>query len=254
MKSGIDTSIVYCDGACSGNPGPGGWGSIVATPDGRVRELGGGARGTTNNQMELTAAIEALRELEGVFGEVIVLTDSVYVIRGITQWIWGWMRNGWKTSEGKEVLNQELWQELGRLVTQRKKQSPGASGAVNWRYVRGHTGIAGNERCDEIAVQFSKNLSASLYDGPVEGYRFNVFQLPVDQGLPERSGDKKSSKAAHSYLSLLGGTALRHRTWAECERRVKGQPGAKFKKAASSDDETSILKSWGIDPKTLKNG
>lgn len=239
--------LIYCDGACSGNPGPGGWGAIVATPDGHVRELGGGQPKTTNNQMEMTAILEALRSIHDVPGEVVIYTDSTYVIRGITQWVFGWMRRGWKTAEGKDVLNKELWQELSEVVSLRKKK-----GQIHWKYVRGHTGVAGNERCDVIAVSFSKRQHIELYDGPSVYYGPAIFDLPPDQPLPDMTNRSGEKKAAHSYLSLLGGTPMRHSNWTDCERRVKGQPGAKFKKATSAEDESAILKSWGVNPKLLK--
>ena len=246
-STNFNETIVFCDGACSGNPGPGGWGSIIATMDGHVRELGGGNPQTTNNQMEMTAALRAIQALAGVPGDVAIYTDSVYVIRGITQWIWGWMRKGWRTGEGKDVLNRDLWQALAAAVSERKKL-----GKLDWRYVRGHTGVPGNERCDEIAVQFTKRGSPRLYDGPLIGYGIAIFDLPPNNGLPEMKDRKGEKKAAHSYLSYLGGTPMRHSTWAECERRVKGQPGAKFKKATSAADEAAILSSWGVDPSALK--
>lgn len=242
--------IIFCDGACSGNPGPGGWGAIIATPDGHVRELGSGHPATTNNQMELTAATEALKSFEAKDQDAIVYTDSVYVIRGITQWIWGWMRNGWRTADGKDVSNKEHWQALSRVMSERKNQGL----KTEWKYVRGHTGVPGNERCDEIAVGFSKSAYVRLYDGPLLGYGFAIFDLPADEGLPEmKSGKSGEKKAAHSYVSLLGGTAVRHASWADCERRVKGQANAKFKKATSAEDELAILRSWGVDPKNVKS-
>jgi ribonuclease HI len=240
--------VIFCDGACSGNPGPGGWGSIIATPEGEVREIGGRADSTTNNQMELAATIEALRAIDTLSGDATVYTDSVYVIRGITQWIWGWMRNGWRTAEGKDVLNKEYWQTLSNIVGNRKKNGR----ATEWKHVRGHMGIPGNERVDEIAVAFSKGYKMTLYRGPLLGYDIPIFDLPPDEGLPEMR-QKAEKKAAHSYLSLIGNTPMRHLTWAECERRVKGQPGARFKKTASTSDELDILKSWGVDPKNLKS-
>jgi ribonuclease HI len=240
--------VIFSDGACSGNPGPGGWGSIIITPDDHVQELGGGNPQTTNNQMEMTAALEALRFVENIPGEVIVYTDSVYVIRGITQWIWGWIRNGWRTSSGGEVQNQDIWQALAAIVAKRKKPNQ-----ITWKYIRGHTGNAGNERCDEIAVAYSKRSPIQLYKGTADLYLFSRFDLPPDQPIPEtKPRQAGSTSKAHSYVSLLGSTPMRHSTWAECERRVKGQPGAKFKKAQSADDESTILRSWGVDPKSLK--
>ncbi len=234
--------VVYTDGAASGNPGPGGWGAIVATPDGQVVELGGGKEETTNNAMEMTAAVEALRHLEGVSGRVEIYTDSTYLIRGITQWIWGWRKRGWTTAEGTPVANQGLWKALSALVEKRK-----ADGPVEWKYVRGHVGTPGNERVDRIAVAFSQSKRPKLYRGPLVGYDVAIHDLPETGELPERKDAGKGGAKAvpHSYLSLLDGEVVRHRTWPDCERRVKGRSGAKFKKAMSASEETEILAAWG---------
>lgn len=138
---------IYTDGACSGNPGPGGWGTVIYFQDGAVHELGGAAPQTTNNRMEMQAAIAALQYLteSGQTQAVELYTDSEYVKNGITQWITGWKKKGWKTSTGKPVLNQDLWEILDGLNSKQ----------VQWRYVRGHAGNVGNERCDTIARAFS---------------------------------------------------------------------------------------------------
>jgi ribonuclease HI len=233
-------TIIFTDGACSGNPGRGGWAAIVISPDGHVSEVGGSDLQTTNNRMEMTATIEGLAIADS---PAVVYTDSTYVIRGITQWIFGWMRNGWKSSEGGEVTNKDLWQKLAKVSGNKKP--------VSWKYVRGHTGVPGNERCDQIAVAFSQGQTITLYDGSLKNYGVSIMDLPPDNGLPEMKS--KSEKAAvHSYLSLIGSIPMRHSTWAECEARVKGRSGAKFKKAMSAGDEETILKSWGIDPSKLK--
>ena len=235
--------LIFCDGACSGNPGPGGWGVIVALPTGEVRELGGRDTHTTNNRMEILATIRALEWVRERAGEVVLCTDSTYVIRGITQWIWGWRSKGWKTAEGKDVLNVELWKALSAEVAKRGKENP-----IEWKHVRGHAGIAGNERVDQIAVAFAQNRRPSLYDGPLLQYGVAIHDLPEGGELPEMR-PKVAKVAAHSYLSLIGDTAARHSSWAECERRVKGQSGAKFKKAMSADEEQTILESWGVSVK-----
>ena len=111
-----DRIVVFCDGAAKGNPGPGGWGVVIATAEGHVTELGGAAEHTTNNKMELTAAIHALTATRDTGQAVDVHTDSTYVIKGITEWIWGWRRRGWKTADGTDVLNRDLWMELDRLA------------------------------------------------------------------------------------------------------------------------------------------
>lgn len=144
----------YTDGACAGNPGPGGWGTIVYFTDGSVYEMGGGAAHTTNNRMEMQAALQALKvfQASGQSQSVILYTDSEYLKNGITKWVKGWKKKGWKTAQGKPVLNQDLWETLDEL------NSP----LVEWQYVRGHSGNEGNERCDAIARAFALGKSPSL--------------------------------------------------------------------------------------------
>jgi ribonuclease HI len=145
---------IYTDGACSGNPGPGGWGTVIYFHDGAVHELGGGEALTTNNRMEMQAAIAALEFLEASRqpNSIVLYTDSEYVKNGITQWIQGWKKKGWKTSAGKPVLNQDLWQVLDALNLRLGTQ---LATPLKWEYVRGHTGNIGNERCDAIARTFA---------------------------------------------------------------------------------------------------
>ena len=249
MTNDFSAIVIFTDGACTGNPGPGGWASILASPKGRVKELGGYDPQTTNNRMELTGAIRALAALKPpLSGDVHLYTDSTYVIRGITQWIWGWRKRGWKTADGKDISNRELWEELSRQVTRLKPAT------IDWRYSRGHVGIPGNERCDEIAVSFAKTRRASLFEGALLDYGVAIYDLPESHALPEpRTGDQKKEKVpAFSYLSLQGGVVRRHTTWADCERRVKGQSGAKFKKSKSAADEGEIIRGWGLDPSKVR--
>jgi len=131
---------IFTDGACRGNPGPGGWGALLRFR-GRERELCGGERETTNNRMELTAVIRALEALTRP-SPVRVTTDSQYVKRGITEWIANWKRNGWKTAARKPVKNDDLWRRLDELA---------AVHDVRWHWVKGHAGHAGNERADRLA-------------------------------------------------------------------------------------------------------
>ena len=130
----------FTDGACSGNPGPGGWGAVLQFGD-RERELYGGADDTTNNRMELTAAIEALKALKEPC-EVALTTDSTYVKDGITQWLVNWKKNGWKTAARKAVKNQDLWQQLDDQASRHR---------IEWRWVKGHSGHLENERADALA-------------------------------------------------------------------------------------------------------
>ncbi|MBC7385664.1 MAG: ribonuclease HI [Cryobacterium sp.] len=230
--------VIFTDGACSGNPGPGGWGAVLAHPEGKIIELGGSSRATTNNQMELLATIEGLEAARDFQGQVSVYTDSTYVIRGITQWVWGWRKRDWKTAQGKEVANQDLWKNLVRVVSARKLKP-------EWHYVRGHIGTPGNERCDEIAREFTSGRRPPLYRGSLKEYAIAIHDVPADTGLPEMR-PKEEKKVAHSYLSVVNGALERHSDWKSCEARVKGRPGAKFKKAASPGNEIEILREWGF--------
>ena len=132
--------IIYTDGACRGNPGPGGWGALIKF-DITQKEIFGGQNNTTNNQMELSAAIEGLSTLKEPCN-VELFTDSRYVMDGITQWIQNWKKNNWKTSSKKEVKNKELWQKLDQLMSYHK---------VKWNWVKGHSGDPGNEVADLLA-------------------------------------------------------------------------------------------------------
>ncbi len=134
------TIDIYTDGACSGNPGPGGWGAILRTGQ-HEKEIFGGEPSTTNNRMELTAVIQALVNLKRPVSAR-VHTDSQYVQKGISEWIHGWKRRGWKTADNKPVKNDDLWRELDRLASQHK---------IEWIWVRGHAGHPENERADALA-------------------------------------------------------------------------------------------------------
>lgn len=140
--AGTDRQIVevFCDGACSGNPGPGGYGAILRC-GAHIKELSGGAKETTNNRMEMTAAIEALRQLTRPC-RVVITTDSQYLVKGMTEWIAGWQRKGWRNSKKEPVLNKDLWEQLLALTS---------SHTVQWKWVKGHAGHTENERCDQLA-------------------------------------------------------------------------------------------------------
>lgn len=142
MSKAPASLVIYTDGACSGNPGPGGWGVLMQFGE-KEKELYGGEPDTTNNRMELMATIEALRAIKPNFkGEITLWTDSTYVLKGITEWIHGWKKRGWKNSAKKAVKNVDLWKELDAV---------NAKFNVNWKWVKGHAGVDGNERADELA-------------------------------------------------------------------------------------------------------
>ncbi|MCC7442875.1 MAG: reverse transcriptase-like protein [Bdellovibrionales bacterium] len=223
--------VLYTDGACSGNPGPGGWGVVMLDPRGEVRELGGFSPHTTNNVMELTATIEGLHAAFADWkGPLEVRTDATYVMKGITEWLPQWVRRGWKTAAGDPVANEVLWRELSELA--------GKFGSrLRWKKVKGHSGVAGNERADEIAVSYSRGNPASLYRGPADRYR--GFQVG-DDALHESAPGKPY------YLSCVAGRAERHSTWDACRKRVEGVSGARFRKVKSRTEELALLRDWGV--------
>ncbi len=238
--------IIYTDGSSRGNPGPGGWGAIVATHE-LVVELGKGDRHTTNNKMELMAGIEALRfvrDLGSAF-TIDVRADSSYVINGITKWVFGWQKNGWRNSKKEEVLNRELWESLAEVTAD--LQLSGCK--ISWNYTPGHAGVAGNDRADEIATMCADEKHIKLFNGPRTSYDVDLVPHSGDPKLLALKKTKKSSSSgvkAYSYLSLVNGKLMKHTTWAECEKNVKGVKGVKFKKSISSDDEREIIRGWGV--------
>ena len=147
------SALVYTDGSAEGNPGPGGYCALIRMPDRPDRELSGGTLHTTNNKMELTAAIVGLRTaFDAGASDVTVYSDSEYVIKGMTEWLSGWKRKRWQTSDGQPVKNRELWEQLAQLVEGR---------TVRWRWVKGHAGHPENERCDQVATAAARRAAKS---------------------------------------------------------------------------------------------
>ena len=162
-----------CDGACSGNPGPGGWGALLRFEDGSVHEMGGADRATTNNRMELTAALallEAIKELPRP-DQLSIRTDSRYLIDGFSKWIQGWKRKGWRTASGGAVLNRDLWELLDQARLE----------VVSLVHVKGHSGDPDNDRCDAIAVAFSKGQMPAMAAGEV----IATARIEADVPAPE---------------------------------------------------------------------
>jgi ribonuclease HI len=225
--------IIFTDGGAIGNPGPGGWGAVVFNKnDKKVLELGGKEDKTTNNRMEMTAIIKALENSPDGF--ITVYSDSKYTITGITQWIFGWEKNDWKTKNKTDVLNKDLWQKL--LIVTKDKD-------IEWKHVEGHVGIAGNERVDTIANSFARGKEVSLFNGDLKDYTIDLLNMKKDQNSVMQKSKSKSSTKAYSYVSMVDGKIESHKTWAECEARVKGNK-ARFKKTISKEDEENIIKEW----------
>ena len=244
---------IFTDGASSGNPGPGGWGAVILIfknesskniGNSKVIELGGREERTTNNRMELKAAIEALRflhihSLVKKPYDMILYSDSTYVVKGITSWVHGWIQKGWMNSKKEPVQNKDLWEELVQVEEYFD---------VSWRILPGHSGIAGNERADSIATSFAMNASRPLFSGSLEEYDMSIDD--IDEGALSQkitpSKKNRTNAKAHSYLSLVDGVLEKHATWKECEKRVKGKRGVRFKKSLSPEEELDILESWGF--------
>ena len=143
----MESVKIFTDGGCKGNPGPGGYGCIIKHDD-KVVELKGSSPNTTNNIMEMTAAIVALKELNRPY-QVVLTTDSQYLVKGMKEWIHGWIKKGWKTASRQPVKNKELWQELHQLSQKHK---------ITWVWVKGHDGHPENERCDQLANEAISNI------------------------------------------------------------------------------------------------
>jgi ribonuclease HI len=239
----LETHMLFTDGSSLGNPGPGGWAAILVLETGYVMEMGAGVKHTTNNRMELMGVMEGLRRMADISGDLTIFTDSKYVHKGATEWAAGWKRRGWKTMAKTDVENRDLWEDLLPLLEDRKK-----FGHIVWKRVPGHSGMVGNERCDEIATGFAKEDLPGLFEGALGDYAVDILNITIDEAKSQkRSVERARSRVkAYSYLSLVNGVAKRHTTWPECEQRVKGKPGVKFKKAVSPDDEKLILRSWGV--------
>lgn len=239
--------LIYTDGSSRGNPGPGGWGAIVSIPQESTIELGGSQAATTNNAMELTAIVEALTwTLDNApkDTQILLFTDSQYAKNGLEGWIFAWMRNDWQTKDGEPVKNQALWQRLIRIQKELGKNR------LQIVHVPGHVDIPGNERCDAIATSFAERNQPTLYSGATADY--SVDLTPPSPGLlAEKRAERAKTKQKRSpktgyYLSLVGKRLERHATWAECEARVKGVPGAKFKKVADTTEEAEQLRKWHL--------
>lgn len=231
------TITIFTDGASKGNPGRGGYG-VVISQEGKVIELGAHSARTTNNEMELKAVVEALKKVDHINTQIAIYTDSKYVVEGSKGWVFAWAQNGWKTKAETDVLNKELWQELLPLLNTHD---------IVWHKVPGHVGIAGNERADTIASTFAEKGRFDLYTGHASDYPYDISDTTYDESKAAARSDarKRQSQKAYSYVSLVDGVIQIHKTWNECERRVKGKKAARFKKSLDAKDEKEIMKDFG---------
>jgi ribonuclease HI len=232
MKSKSNLWIAYTDGAASGNPGPGGWGFLLVSPGGAVLERSGGNPATTSNRMELAAAAEAADtvRIRDPKGSLVIRTDSKYVCDGFEKGLARWPKSGWKTIAGTPVQHQDLWEILLELRER-----------VRFEKIPGHAGYAPNERVDALAVAASQGRSADR-----EWTADQSYSIPREVLLGDIPRESLKKWGSPIYLSLMGGKLERHSTWAECEKRVKGQGAAKFKKVQTDAEEARTLELWGV--------
>jgi len=229
--------LIFTDGAAKGNPGRGGFG-VVISEDGKITEKGGFKEHTTNNEMELKAVVEALKAVAPKKVPVHIYTDSKYVVEGANGWVFGWAKNGWVTKTKSDVLNKELWQELLPLLGKVE---------IVWHKIPGHSGLAGNERADVIASTFAEKGIFELYVGAQAGYGHDIHDTSYDESKAQERSDarKRQNLKAYSYVSAVDGVVMVHQTWAECEARVKGKKGTRFKKSLDKANEGEIVREFG---------
>lgn len=239
--------IIYTDGASRGNPGKGGWAAILMTEK-EVVEIAGARNPATNNQMELEAAVQALaiavKKYKGY--QVVLHADSAYVLNGINSWLDGWVRNKWITATTKKpVENKAYWQKLLKLRDELGRN-------LHLVKVAGHSGHEFNDRCDELAVAYALGKKTPLYKGPYTAYLGRLAETPSRSA---KKADRPTSKAgvghsknapAYSYVSCVNGKVYADKTWAECEKRVKGTKGAKYKKVFSKAEETELVQEYTL--------
>jgi ribonuclease HI len=219
---------IVTDGACSGNPGPGGYGLILRSPADRVTEAGGAEVHTTNNRMELLALIDGLERVEKEIedgGRIHFVTDSSYVLNGTLKFLPAWRKRDFVTTEGKPVANREMWERMARILDLLRERAV----VIRSTLVPGHAAIEINERADVIAVTFRDRRSLGLFSGNIKDYPVSFSLRPFGA----------------LYLSFVDGQLMRHATWDACQKATHGKKGAKFKKVASKNEELETLRSWG---------
>ncbi len=223
---------LFTDGACSGNPGPGGFGYLWLTPDHLAFEGGGFVSHTTNNAMELMAILEGIRARPSEMKSVVLYSDSKYALDGLTKYIHNWVSNGFMSAAGEPIKNQSLWQDLYQEVVQQRDYK------ISYHWIKGHAGIPLQERVDEIARTYSQS------DGASPNLELKSGQ-PVEVSTSVEAPSSSHSDSARAYyLVKKGDLILRYATWDECKSAVHGVPGVKFKKVHSLAEEQACLKAW----------
>jgi ribonuclease HI len=204
-------------------------------------EISGSSKKATNNQMELQAVLEALSNSASLSyeGSIEVLSDSAYVVNGLNSWVYGWERSGWITSTKTPVENKEIWEKLLVLIKKYGKR-------LSIKKVKGHAGDLYNERCDEIAVAAALGKEEICFKGSQKDYGNFLVEIGTTNKKLAPKKKKKETGPAYSYVSMVDGKVHADKTWAECEKRVKGKKGAKYQKVFSKAEETSLLQDYTL--------
>ncbi len=236
----MKTLTIYTDGASRGNPGPGGWGAVILV-DGYAMEVAGSTKRATNNQMELQAVLEVLSDSasRAYKGKVVIYSDSAYVVNGLNSWVYGWEKKGWITSTKTIVENKDTWQKLLKLLKEYGDN-------LSIQKVKGHDGDLYNERCDELAVSAALGKKEKHFKGTQKEYDHFLIQIGTTTKKATSKKKKKDTGPAYSYVSLVDGKVFADKTWAECEKRVKGKKGAKYQKVFSKGEETSLIQDYTL--------
>lgn len=230
---------IYTDGSSLGNPGKGGFGSIIIYGD-KVFELAGNESHTTNNRMEMTACIKAVEFANKLNSniEIKLYTDSAYLINGTKSWVANWVKNNWKTSTGSDVLNKDLWQELYKLVSLNKN--------IKLMKVKGHSGDLYNERADTLATQSASGGDFKIYSNIDTEEYAKIAKSDLSNKKKTTMKNKKSNEKPFGYVSNISGEIKFHKTWEDCEKRVKGK-NAKFQKVISEQEKNDIIGRWTLE-------
>lgn len=231
---------IYTDGAARGNPGPAGWGAVLINDTLQVvHEIGGQSVYATNNQMELSAALEAIIYFKknSTTRECVLYTDSSYVINGMKKWVHIWQKNEWHTSTNNPVVNVSLWQSLVKQVEEIQ---------IEWLYVPGHAGVPLNERADMIATRFADNIHIDLFHGSLNQYPFDASVSQNKLSAKKAGAVKKRSTQNGYYVVVTQNEVARYETWEECEKQVKGVKGVRYKKVVNQEEENQFIKKYKV--------
>jgi len=225
---------LFTDGACSGNPGPGGYGYLWLSPDFKVFEGGGFSPDSTNNQMELTAILEGIRARPKDALSITLYTDSRYALDGLTKYLHRWVKNGFKTTTQTSVKNETIWQQLYNEILNQNEFR------ITYQWVKGHAGIPLQERVDDIARLYSLSMGAPTPIHLRQGES-------VDPVLHAQAGQVPKKSFDAYYLVYKNNHLSRYSTWEDCKKAVSGEAKVRYKKIHRAEEEQECMRKWGLE-------